>query len=142
MMMVNIQSDRVRSACAKVSPAAPVWTAAALRAPRPVPASTDRPRSPAPYGAKPNAAGSPRSTAKASATLRITERPAIHRLVTRQPEPITRAEKTGTRANCPRQLPASAKPIANPLRRSNQLPMIEPKMGTVMPPSPAALITP
>ena len=51
-------------------------------------------------------------------------------------------ENTGTSANWPRQLPASARLTASPRRFSNQLPMIEPKMGTVMPPSPAAFRIP
>ena len=52
------------------------------------------------------------------------------------------SEKTGMRKNCPRQLPAIARLTASPLHFSNQLLMMEPKMGTVVPPNPAAASTP
>jgi hypothetical protein len=52
------------------------------------------------------------------------------------------SEKTGIRKNWPKQLPASARLTASPLRLSNQLPTIDPKIEVVIPPSPAALRNP
>ena len=48
----------------------------------------------------------------------------------------------GTSANWPSDVPDIARLMAEPRRRSNQRLTMAPKMGEVVPPSPAAEITP
>ena len=63
-------------------------------------------------------------------------------IVLRQPSSSRNAVNNGTSANWPRDVPDIARLMALPRPRSNQRLTIAPKMAEVVPPSPAAEITP
>ena len=88
------------------------------------------------------ASGSPRITQSASTTLTTRQSSPTHSIVALHPSPSSTSVKRGTRTNWPSDIPAVARLIAVPRRRSNHLLSKAPKSALVVPPSPAAEITP